>query len=124
MIIDFTSVLSGLDRAFSLVRNPTHVALAEKLAKAEEQYEVAEPLGEWPDVPPYVPAGVEPSPQGSTGGYPNLDVVAGIIDRQYATYRTGMKRAPLSAWCCQCGQLFTLRLEHSEHVADLLLNST
>lgn len=83
-----------------------------------------QPMGEYPDLPMNVPAGVEaaatPRQQDSAGGHPNLDVAAGVIDRHYATYRTGMARAPFSAWVCQCGQLFTLRFEHAEHVADLI----
>ena len=81
-----------------------------------------QPLGEYPDVPAGVVAAANPRQQDFTGGHP-LDRAAGVIDRHYATYRTGMKRAPFSAWCCQCGQLFTLRYEHSEHIADLVLNT-
>lgn len=79
-----------------------------------------QPLGEYPDVPVGVAGAANPRQRASADGHPNLAVVAGVIDRHCATYRTGMARAPFSAWVCQCGQLFTLRFEHAEHVADLI----
>ena len=93
---------------------PRHALMADLLAAAEADYDCYEPMGEYPEVPPNVPAGVERDPlRRSTGGHPWQHVVdvADVID----SHR-------LIGVMCGCTTPFVTPDAHALHVARLVLD--
>lgn len=94
---------------------PRHALMADLLAAAEADYDCYEPVGEYPDLPPNVPAGVEHGDplRRSTGGHPWQQVVdvADVI----AGHR-------LVGVMCGCTIPFATGDAHALHVARLVLD--
>lgn len=83
------------------------------LTRAEEQHEVFEPVGEYPDLPSV--AAVEPTPDGSGGHSEQVLAAAAVI----AAHR-GLPIA-LDGWqiCrCKCSAILPTAAMHSVHVAE------
>lgn len=120
---DLRALFDRLAGVVAPLRDASHLSVlgADRLARAEEDVEVFEPLGEHPDLPPYVPAGVESAtpPADSAGGHPDLAAMAAVIDRHQVSLRPVPHHRNEPFWVCDCGRMFGLHLKHSEHVADL-----
>lgn len=118
MITELRVVLTAwADRLADIIAPvPRHAYMADLLAAAEADYDCYEPpVGEYPDLPPNVPAGVERGPlRRSTGGHPWQQVVdvADVID----THR-------LVGVMCGCTTPFVTGDAHAQHVARLVLDA-
>lgn len=98
----------------------TAVLAADRLARTEEDFEVFEPMGEYPpltDVP-----GVERTlpPDVRSAGHPQLAAVATVIRRHWGDIPELHHYAAVQ---CSCGRLADSWDDHSRHVAALCLEA-
>lgn len=105
---------------------PRHARLmADMLAAAEADYDVYEPVGEYPDLPPNVPAGVEHGDplRRSTGGHPSGQTPPIGWQEIYAAVADVIHAHRLDGVMCACTIPFATGEAHALHVARLVLDA-